>query len=98
MLKKEYLKTNSLCKVTFTLPQTIQAESAYLVGDFNNWSEDATAMTKLKNGRFTATLELEKAREYQFRYLVNSTEWHNDGDADKYISNPFNSDNSVAII
>jgi 1,4-alpha-glucan branching enzyme len=98
MLQKEYLKTNSRCKVTFTLPQIIKAETAYVVGDFNNWNADATAMTKRKDGHFTATLELEKEREYQFRYLVNRTEWYNDGNADKYVSNPFNSDNSVAVI
>jgi 1,4-alpha-glucan branching enzyme len=98
MLQKEYLKTETRCKVTFTLPQIIPAQTAYLVGDFNNWNPDATAMTKQTNGIFAATLELEKEREYQYRYLVNGTEWHNDGDADKYVSNPFHEDNSVAVI
>jgi 1,4-alpha-glucan branching enzyme len=98
MLQKQYLKKNNRCKVTFTLPQIISAETACVVGDFNNWSADATAMTRQKNGIFTATLELEKEREYQFRYLVNNTEWHNDGNADKYVANPFNEDNCVAVI
>lgn len=95
MLKKQVLKSKPICKVTFTLPETIKAESAYLVGDFNSWDEKATPLKKLKNGHFTVTLELEKGREYQFRYLVNSTEWHNDWHADKYVPNPFSGDNSV---
>jgi 1,4-alpha-glucan branching enzyme len=97
MLKKEYLKTRPICKVTFTLPEDIKAETAYLVGDFNEWSETKTPMRKLKNSRFTATLELEKGREYQFRYLVNGEEWQNDWHADKYVPNPFGEENSVVV-
>ncbi|GIL12880.1 MAG: glycoside hydrolase [Chloroflexi bacterium] len=95
MLKKQMLKSKPVCKVTFTLPEAIKAETAYLVGDFNTWDEQATPMKKLKNGHFTVTLELEAGREYQFRYLVNNTEWHNDWHADKYVPNPFSGDNSV---
>ena len=98
MLKKQQLKSKSVCKVSFTLPEAIKAETAYLVGDFNNWDEKTTLMKKpKKNGQFTVTLDLEKGREYQFRYLVNGTEWHNDWHADKYVPNPFSGDNSVVI-
>jgi 1,4-alpha-glucan branching enzyme len=97
MLKKEFLKTKPVCKVTFALPEAIKAETVHLVGDFNNWSETSTPMKKLKGGKFTVTLDLDKGREYQFRYLVNSTEWHNDWHADKYVPNPFSGDNSVVI-
>jgi 1,4-alpha-glucan branching enzyme len=96
MLKKEYFKTKpTVCKVTFALPEALKAETAYLVGDFNEWSGAQTPMKKVKNRGFAVTLELEKGREYQFRYLVNGTEWHNDWEADKYATNPFNGDNSV---
>jgi 1,4-alpha-glucan branching enzyme len=97
MLKKEYFKTKPTCKVTFALPEAIRAEKVYLVGDFNGWSEKQTPMRKLKNKGFAVTLELEKGREYQFRYLVNGAEWHNDWQADKYVPNPFDGDNSVAM-
>jgi len=52
-------------------------------------------MKKQKVGTFAITLELEKGREFQFRYLVNGTEWHNDWHADRYVPNPFSGDNSV---
>ena len=98
MLKKQYLKSKPVCKVTFTLPESIKAENAFLVGDFNNWDEKATKMKKaVKTGQFSITLELEKDKEYQFRYLVNGSEWHNDWHADKYVPNPFSGDNSVVV-
>lgn len=98
MLKKQYLKSRPICKVTFYLPAAVKAESVHLVGDFNDWDEQVTPMKPLKDGRFAATLELEPGKEYQFRYLVNQTEWHNDWEADKYVPNPFSGDNSVIIV
>ncbi len=95
MLKKDYLKGKPVCKVTFYTSPDIKAEVVHLVGDFNNWDEEATPMQKLKDGRFKAVIELAKGREYQFRYLIEGNEWHNDWDADKYVPNPFSGDNSV---
>lgn len=97
MLKKRYLKSRPICKVSFYLPAAIQAETVHLVGDFNNWDETATPMKKLKDGRFTVDLELASDQQYQFRYLVDQNEWHNDWEADKYVPNPFSGDNSVVI-
>jgi 1,4-alpha-glucan branching enzyme len=95
MLKKQWLKTKSQCKVTFYTQPDLQAETVHLVGDFNSWDEKATPMEMLKDGRFKLTLTLESGKEYQFRYLVNRAEWHNDWEADKYVPNPFTGDNSV---
>ena len=98
MLDKNYLKTRNVCKVTFSLPAAVQGENVFLVGDFNEWSETTTPMKRQKDGSFTVTLELEKGKEYQFRYLVNGSEWHNDWQADRYVPNPFSGDNSVVVI
>lgn len=97
MLKKQFLKTKDSVKVTFSLPEAVQGETVFLVGDFNNWDEAATPMKKQKDGSFSVTLTLEKERDYQFRYLVNGTEWHNDWEADKYVPNPYSGDNSVVV-
>ncbi len=100
-IKKEYLKSKKLCKVTFRLPSIAvsNAKSACIVGDFNNWSLYANPMKKLKSGDCTITLELKSGREYQFRYLINETRWENDWNADKYVKSPYgDSDNSVIII
>lgn len=95
MLKKQFLKNKGVCKVTFYTPASIEADTVHLVGDFNEWNETATEMTKLKDGRFKVTLNLDSGSDYQFRYLVNRSEWHNDWEADKYVPNPFSGDNSV---
>lgn len=95
MVKKQHLKSKPVCKVTFYSPAQIEAETVHLVGDFNDWSETETEMKKLKDGRFSVLLELESGKEYQFRYLVNGRDWHNDWEADKYVANPFSGDNSV---
>ena len=97
MLKKQALKSKSIYKVTFYTPAEIEAENVNLVGDFNGWDEAATPMEALKDGRFKITLNLDADAEYQFRYLVNGSEWHNDWDADRYVPNPFSGDNSVVI-
>lgn len=97
MLKKQFLKTKDVVKVTFSLPEQVQGETVFLVGDFNNWDESVTPMKQQKDGSFTVTLNLDKEREYQFRYLVNGTEWHNDWSADKYVPNPYSGDNSVVV-
>lgn len=95
MFKKKYLKTK--CKVTFELPEAVaeRANTVNLVGDFNNWDEQATPMEKKKGNRFSVTLDLEPNREYQYRYLINGQSWENDWEADKYVPNPFSGDNSV---
>ncbi len=94
MIKKKFLKTK--VKVTFELPDGIAdgVTDVYLVGDFNNWDEHSTPMEK-KAKHFAVTLDLEPNREYQYRYLVNGADWHNDWEADKYAPNPFHGDNSV---
>lgn len=99
-LKKQYLKTRPLCKVTFSLPSQIAklANAAHLVGDFNDWNANATPMKKLKNGTFTATLTLRRDEEYQFRYFLDGVRWENDGKADKYVPNAYGSENSVVVV
>jgi len=95
MLTKRYLKSKNITKVTFYTPTSLNAEAVCLVGDFNEWSETSTPMELLKDGRFKVVIELEPEKEYQFRYLVNGDEWHNDAEADRYVPNPYGGDNSV---
>ena len=100
-IKKQFLKRKPVCKVTFRIPEEIgnSATTAHVVGEFNNWNPSSTPMTKLKSGVFTATVDLAKGREYQFRYLLDEKNWENDGDADKFVPTPFgDSANSVITV
>jgi 1,4-alpha-glucan branching enzyme len=103
MLKKQYVKTRKVAKVTFELPTTeipeeIGAESASVVGDFNGWDPLATPMTYSKKKKaFWATVELEPGQSYQFRYFVNGQFWFNDRQADMYLPGEFGDDNCVVV-
>lgn len=97
MLKKQFIEESPVCRVEFSLSESVQAETVYLVGDFNNWDESATPMQQEHDHSFTVVVELEKDKEYHFRYLVNGVEWHNDWMADKYVPNPYSGDNSVVV-
>lgn len=94
MLKKDVINKGKTAKVTFYTHKLPEAEAVYLVGDFNEWDETTHPMEKLKDGRFKLVVKLEPGQEYQFRYLVDG-EWHNEWEADKYIPNNVDGDNSV---
>ena len=100
-VRKLYYKTKGTCKVTFRVlkEDAKGADFVYLVGEFNGWNPQATPFKKFKNGNFEAVLELEKNREYQFRYLAEDRGWLNDQGADKFIATPFgDSENCVVAI
>ncbi len=99
-IKKQYLKTRPVCRVTFRLPKEAapDARKVSIVGDFNNWDKGGAVMKRLKNGDFTITMELETGREYCYRYLIDATRWENDWWADDYRPNPFGCDNSVVVL
>jgi 1,4-alpha-glucan branching enzyme len=80
--------------VTFSMPAAIWADSVTVVGDFNGWNEQATPLRQTEAGWVT-TLELDAGRSYQYLYLVNGKEWHNDWHADSYARNRFGGDSSV---
>jgi hypothetical protein len=100
MLKKQYVKSRKIAKVTFEvakeeIPEGVVARSVHLVGDFNNWDTEATPMKRTKGGVFRVMLELEPGREYKFRYLVNREHWFNDWHADAYGTNDYGEDNCI---
>lgn len=101
MFTKQYLKTKDVCRVRFKLykKQIGPVNKVNLVGDFNSWDETAGSMKKLKTGDFSMVLDLKPDRAYQFRYLIDDTEWVNDESADAYLPSPFPGvDNSVIAL
>ncbi len=99
-IKKEFLKTKNVCRVTFRLPKAAAADAkrVCIAGDFNNWDIHVNPMKILKNGDYAILLDLEAGREYQFRYLIDESKWENDWKADKYVKSHYgDSDNSVVI-
>ena len=95
--KKQFLKSKPVCKVSFRFDaaETSGAKTVQLLGDFNNWDKSAEPMVALKTNDFTATLELEAGKAYQFRYLIDGSVWKNDSQADYFAANSFGEENSV---
>lgn len=93
-IKKQFLKSKPVCKVTFTVPAE-EAKNVAVVGTFNDWNGEATPLKKLKNGSFKGTVDLEAGNSYEFRYIVDG-EYVNEEQADNYAWSDFaGADNSV---
>lgn len=86
-IKKQYLKSKPVCKVTFSVAAE-EANEVAVVGTFNEWSTEATNLKKLKNGTFKGTVDLEKDNAYEFRYIVDGV-YVNDDQADSYAWNEY---------
>ncbi len=86
-IKKQFLKSKPVCKVTFTVEAT-DAENVFVCGDFNNWDESKHELKKLKNGNFKGTIDLDKDNTYEFKYLVDGN-WINEEQADSFKWNEF---------
>ncbi len=86
MIKKQFLKTKPVCKVTFSLDAAAfgEVEQVQLVGDFSKWLESPINMKKQKDGSFKTTVDLETGKEYQFRYFIDGQRWENEGAADAF--------------
>ena len=99
-IQKQFLKSRGECKVKFRVPkeQVRDAAAVHLVGDFNGWDTAATPMDELKSGDFCTVLYLDPDQAYQFRYLVNSTKWLTDEEADRLVPSPYpDVQNSVVV-
>ena len=98
MIKKEYSKTGRSVKITLELPTDIQAQTASVCGDFNDWNQDAHPMKRRKDGTFTASFSVKPGAEYRFRYLLDNQRWENDWQAEAYLSNEHGTEDSVLSV
>ena len=76
----------------------VNAQTAALCGDFNNWATDTHLMKRLKNGSFSTTVSIPSCRSYRFRYLLDWERWENDWEADAYTPNEYGKDDSVVEV
>ncbi len=93
-IKKQFVKTKPLCKVTFSI-EAKEATAVAVIGDFNNWDPTQGELPKLKNGTFKATFDLPKDTNYEFKYVVDGV-YMNEPEADSFVFNEFaGAENSV---
>lgn len=86
-LKKQYLKSKPLCKVTFKVNknQAGNASSISVLGDFNGWDPQKGEMKPMKDGSFSLSIDLEIDRQYQFRYFTDQQQWLDEPEADDFV-------------
>ena len=98
MIKKTYPQTGGACQVTFELPPEVNAQTACLCGEFNDWNQTSHPMERGDDGSFSLAIALEPGRQYRFRYLLDGERWENDWAADGYVPNPFGSEDSLVEV
>ena len=86
-IKKQFIKTKSVCKVTFSVDAK-DATTASVVGDFNDWNPANGLLSKLKTGTFKNTFDLPKDASYEFKYVIDGV-YINDSEADSLVWNEF---------
>ena len=86
-IKKQFLKSKPVCKVTFTVAAK-EANNAAVVGSFNDWNAQSSPLKKLKNGSFKGTIDLEANASHEFKYLIDGT-FVNEAEADGYAWNDY---------
>ncbi len=93
-IKKQFIKTKPVCKVTFTVDAK-ESNTAAVVGDFNNWNPSEGELNKQKNGTFKGIFEVPKDAAYEFKYVVDGA-FVNEVEADSFKWNDFaGAENSV---
>lgn len=96
MVQKTYFKTKDYCKVKFSF-KVENAETIEILGLNSDW-ENSVVMSKKKDGSFSCDVSLPKDTKHEFKYLVNSTEWVNEPEADSVNMNEFGGTNSVIVL
>ncbi len=70
------------------------ADSVFLAGTFNNWNAHDIKMKKKTGGIFFVDIPLEQGT-YQYKFVVNGTNWVADPNSEGYAPDGFGGQNSV---
>ncbi len=68
------------------------ADSVFVAGTFNNWSTSAWEM-EYYNGVWVYVAELQPG-VYEYKYVVNGTDWYEDPESPDYVPDPYGGRNS----
>jgi hypothetical protein len=95
MIEKKYFKTKDYVKVKFTL--AAEAKKVEILGLNNEWKK-GLAMTKKKEGLFTAEVNLPKETKHEFKYFLDKKNWLTDIEVEQQAANVFGTTNSVVTV
>lgn len=91
--KKIAKAAGSKTKQTFELAAP-DADKVMLAGDFTEWDAAPKSMRKLKSGVWKTSINLEKDKKVQYRFLVDG-QWVDDPECQDRIPNGFGGENCV---
>ncbi|MFW6301401.1 MAG: alpha amylase N-terminal ig-like domain-containing protein [Bacillota bacterium] len=82
-----------LIEVEFSYEPPIAVDEVYLAGEFNDWNPQETLMEE-DNGVYRVTVYLEPG-EYEYKFVIDGTNWQTPEDADDYAPDGFGGENAV---
>jgi hypothetical protein len=68
--------------ISFVIPASLWADWVHLVGDLNGWDRESLPLSLNGGDDWQVEVELDRGREYRFRYLIDGEHWRNDRHAD----------------
>jgi hypothetical protein len=92
MIKRAALGSDEV-KVTFAVPSTVGLVS--VVGDFNQWSPEATPLRPRSNGTRSAAVVLPAGHTFRFRYLAEGGRFFDDDACDAHEPNGYGETHSL---
>jgi len=102
MLKKTYTKNKSKCKVTFKFApseDTTQIDTIQVVGSFNGWGQNKKHfLKKRKDGTYSLSVNLNSDASYEYKYLINDSDWYTDNNAESLVWNIYGSKNALVAV
>jgi 1,4-alpha-glucan branching enzyme len=97
MIHKRSTTEGNKVLVTFEIPGSVWAEQVHLVGDFNEWDPHSLPFRHTREGKWQVAVELDRGREYRFRYLMDGQSWRNDWHADRYATGDDGASDSIVV-
>ena len=85
------------CRVTFRMNTSDGIDRAWVAGEFNGWSTDATPLERQTDGSLAADVVLETGKAYRYRFYLGRDRWENDWAADRYVDNDDGDADSVVV-
>ena len=82
-----------LIEVEFSYEPPIAVDEVYLAGEFNDWNPQRTLMEE-DDGVYRITVYLEPG-EYEYKFVIDGTNWQTPEDADDYAPDGFGGENAV---
>ncbi len=73
------------------------ASQVFVAGDFNAWAPAKDALTKVEGTRWEIRLSLKPGR-YEYKFVVDGKDWHQDPDNPLSAPDPYAGKNSVVIV